>query len=340
MACLLPQRQLLGIRCQDPPLPLTSSRGQQDRRVFGAKLTRNNTYIYAKRLKYDSPLAYENDLKVVTTLQRIQQFNLKFGMGGIRRKSVSIESRIDPDRIWLDKLEATIDFYYINRRLPLPGEERSKLPVGEWLREQQYAKYCKDQGRPCDIKTTPERMAILESMLWWNSKEDAWQFKFEEVVEYVEKHGEIPPEDHPLGKWLDTQRRAYKTWEKSSKKKPKKGKYGRYYTSQAILQNNDHWERFEILKAVPGWSRAYNPWERIEILKSVPGWSRDSKEENWKANYQEVLKYVATYNIIPSTSHPTLGDWVKTQRHAFQAWQRRNRERVLMQPWARSVQNY
>jgi len=253
MTCLLPQRQQLGIRrCQDPTLPLTSFCWQQNRRVFNAAVNRNNTCICVKGNTYDeySTSAYENDLHMVTTLRKFFH-----GVQIVNKESLwSNRCNIEDDQKWVNHLEATLDFYYINRRLPKPGEERDNFAVGNWLRRHLHANYCLDEKRPCNVKITPKMIGILQSMSWWHPREAAWQFKFEEVVEYAEVYGEVPPENHPtLGRWVRHQRRAHTTWRKSPNEKPKKGKHAENYTYR---------ERVEKLESVPGWWwDAVGAWE-------------------------------------------------------------------------------
>jgi hypothetical protein len=145
---------------------------------------------------------------------------------------------------------------------------------------------------------TPERIAILESMSWWvwDALEAAWEAKFEELQEYVKKHGEIPSQSHPtLGDWIANQRIAYRAWQARLS-----GETAKYQGVEVIMTE-----------------------ERAAKLDSVPGWSWDPLEDNWEAKYQELLLYVAQHNKIPTQRHPTLGIWVKTQRMAYRAWQAR-----------------
>ncbi|KAL4524439.1 hypothetical protein Ndes2526B_g00446 [Nannochloris sp. 'desiccata'] len=78
---------------------------------------------------------------------------------------------------------------------------------------QRQAKRRVDEGNPNSKLMTPERIFIIESMSWWSwdAQEAAWQSRFEELVEEVQRTGKIPPNSHPtLGNWVHTQRKAYK----------------------------------------------------------------------------------------------------------------------------------
>ena len=90
---------------------------------------------------------------------------------------------------------------------------KRKEPQGNWISDQRYAKRCLDEGKPCRVKITAERVEILESIPWWvwNVNEAAWESKFQELKEYSDEYGETPPRSHPtLGHYVDNQRMAYR----------------------------------------------------------------------------------------------------------------------------------
>ncbi|KAL4519349.1 hypothetical protein Ndes2526A_g00438 [Nannochloris sp. 'desiccata'] len=135
-------------------------------------------------------------------------------------------------------------------------------------------------------------------MSWWSwdAQEAAWQSRFEELVEEVQRTGKIPPISHPtLGNWVHTQRKAYKAWQARVHGETEKYKGVTHYMDQA----------------------------HADQLESIPGWSWDPLADNWEANYGALFEYVAEHNRIPPRSHPTLGSWVSTQRTAYKAWQAR-----------------
>jgi len=182
--------------------------------------------------------------------------------------------------------------------LPKQGAGTEEINLATWISNQRTAKRYLDEGIPSSRKMTPERIGTLESMSWWSwhPLEDEWQSKFEELVDYVEKTDKIPPRSHPaLGFWVNNQRQAFKAWQAC--------KHGETEKHKDINSNMDE--------------------ERARKLESVPGWLWDPIEDNWEAKYQELIQYVAEENKIPSTSHPTLGNWVNNQRMAYRAWQAR-----------------
>ncbi len=123
----------------------------------------------------------------------------------------------------------------------------------------------------------------------------AWQTKLAKVRAYVAALGALPPRSHPsLGEWVSTQREAYKAW--------KAGK--------PCKQMMDD--------------------ERAAALEAVEGWPRDEADYNaadytyynavWQAKLAELRAYVAALGALPPRSHPSLGEWVSTQRKAYKAW--------------------
>jgi hypothetical protein len=87
-----------------------------------------------------------------------------------------------------------------------------------------------------------ERASKLESIPGWSWEplEDNWESKYQELLEYVEKHNKIPAQSDPnCGFWVDNQRKAYRAW-----KEPEKYKPGASSMDE---------ERATKLEAVPGW---------------------------------------------------------------------------------------
>jgi hypothetical protein len=71
--------------------------------------------------------------------------------------------------------------------------------LGTWVHTQRRSR----------AKMTPERKTRLEAMEWWvwDTLDDAWSTKFEELVAFYESNGRLPPSATPcLGNWVTTQR--------------------------------------------------------------------------------------------------------------------------------------
>jgi hypothetical protein len=305
MALVLLQRQFLFANTishdQHQSLPLPSLRWQQNRRISGAISRRNRICIFATRdlFAFGETTPYEEELLIVQRRRDELELLLEAHNEEALLRSRYTKGDIRYDLKWLDRLEDVITFYHKEGRLPVEGNKGTpEHSLAKWIHRQRNAKHCRDLGKPSRQKMTPERIAILESMPWWvwDAFEAAWEAKFEELQEYVKKHGEIPSPSHPtLGDWVNNQRTAYRAWQARLS-----GETEKYQDVTNIMTE-----------------------ERAAKLESVPGWSWDPIEDNWEAKYQELLQYVAEHSKIPPVSHPTLGQWIDHQRMAYRAWQGR-----------------
>jgi len=213
------QRPFLANRCdQRSSLPLSPLSWQQHRRVSTVISLRNKNTVcnssYSDRFGEESP--YEKELSIVERRRdELESLLEAYNRESFLRSGYTKGSIIGYEEKWLDKLEIVINFYHKMGRLPKLTAEGEEHRLAIWMNNQRSAKRCLDEGKPCNNKMTPERIAILESMSWWiwDPYEAAWQEKFEELVDYVDRTGEIPPVSHPtLGYWVDNQRMAYKAW--------------------------------------------------------------------------------------------------------------------------------
>jgi hypothetical protein len=108
--------------------------------------------------------------------------------------------RAAPVRVgWSARLDELVAFYEANGRLPPFAAEGG---LGTWVDTQRQAR-----------QTMPtERKARLESLAWWvwDTREDAWCTKFDELVAYHAEHGRFPAAHAPggLGMWVNSQRQA------------------------------------------------------------------------------------------------------------------------------------
>ncbi len=132
---------------------------------------------------------------------------------------------------------------YVKKEDKIPS--RSDPNCGFWVNTQRSAyKSWKEpeKYKPVRICMDEERAAKLESIPgWsWEPQEDAWAEKYQELLEYVEKHNKIPSRSHPtLGFWVRDQRQAYRAW-----KEPEKYKSVNRYMDE---------ERAAKLESIPGW---------------------------------------------------------------------------------------
>jgi hypothetical protein len=97
---------------------------------------------------------------------------------------------------WSTVFGHLVAFYVANGRIPprsTPGG------LGVWVITQRHRR----------ATITPERKARLEALPWWtwDTLEDAWSARYDELVAYHAEHGRIPPCSTPggLGVWVATQ---------------------------------------------------------------------------------------------------------------------------------------
>ena len=71
--------------------------------------------------------------------------------------------------------------------MPKHGEAGRAGWMARWMTNQRTAKRCLDEGRPCRIRMTAERILILNLMPWgvWDPKDAAWRSKYSELEKYV-----------------------------------------------------------------------------------------------------------------------------------------------------------
>jgi hypothetical protein len=105
------------------------------------------------------------------------------------------------DDAWSTKFDELVAFYEANGRFPAA---HAPCGLGMWVNAQRQAR----------ATMAPERKARLEGLEWWvwNTLDDAWSTKFDELVAYHAEHGRMPPFATPrLGSWVDMQRRSRAT---------------------------------------------------------------------------------------------------------------------------------
>jgi hypothetical protein len=105
------------------------------------------------------------------------------------------------DEAWSTKFDELVAYHAEHGRLPTrwtPGG------LGTWVYSQ----------RQCRATMTPERKAKLEALAWWvwNTLDDAWSTRYDELVAYRAEHGRTPPCSMPgIGNWVAMQRKARAT---------------------------------------------------------------------------------------------------------------------------------
>ena len=190
----------------------------------------------------------------------------------------------DYDAAFQAKLEALTAHVAAHGALPL----KTHPSLGNWIGTQRRAYKSWKEGKPCNLTMDEERAAALEAVEGWTwagaDYNAAWQAKLEELRAYVAAHKALPLRSHPsLGSWIGAQRAAYKAW--------KAGK---------PCSNTMDDERAAALEAVEGWA-----WDHAA---------------SWQVTLEELRAYVGAHGALPLKTHPSLGNWIATQRAAYKAW--------------------
>jgi hypothetical protein len=102
---------------------------------------------------------------------------------------------------WSTKFDELVAYHAEHGRCP----PQSTPCLGAWVDKQ------RTQQR---ATMAPERKARLDALAWWvwDTLDDAWSTKFDELVEYHAEHGRLPPQRTPgLGIWVQSQRKSRAT---------------------------------------------------------------------------------------------------------------------------------
>ena len=208
-------------------------------------------------------------------------------------------------------------------------------------------------------KLEEERIKRLEELGFaWNPNTAIWEASFDELVQYKAEHGDcdVPsgwPKNPKLGRWVNSQRTAYKSGKLEKERIRRLEKLGFVWDPLSAI-----WEAsFGELKQykvehgdcdVPsGWlknpslgrwvsaqRKAYKTGkleeERIKRLEEL-GFAWDLLSGIWEASFGELVQYKAEHNDcnVPEgwPKNPSLGRWVNSQRRAYKSGKLEN-ERI------------
>jgi len=168
-----------------------------------------------------------------------------------------------------------------------------------------------------------------------------WMIRFEELKQYVEEHGRIPPKSYgSLSRWCDTQRQAKKGqgswiiteerikllesiqgwyWEKSDEWTPMFEELKKYVEEHGRIPPRSYGNLSKWCdnqkQAKKGQGRLIINEERIKLLETIQGWYWEKSDE-WYSIFEELKQYVEEHNCIPPQSAGSLGIWSQKQRQA------------------------
>lgn len=109
------------------------------------------------------------------------------------------------------KNEELLDYSLSNGHCLVPNQLLANQSLAEWIKRQQYQ--YKLKGMVERSSMTHSRMEALEKLGFiWNSHKAVWEKRYNELVDYNNKHGDtyVPshyPHNPPLAIWVKRQRR-------------------------------------------------------------------------------------------------------------------------------------
>jgi superfamily II DNA or RNA helicase len=212
------------------------------------------------------------------------------------------------------------------------------LRLGQWVAVQRNSR----------MKTSPERVALLEALPgWsWNPYEDQWEEGFTSLLRFVEREGHAGvPKGHiedayDLGRWTSHQRSKRRSLT-DERRKRLEAQPGWSWDLRA-----DMWQRkFDLLRGFQqrqGHARVpqgyvedgvkLGTWvleqrnkrsevseDRRKLLESVPGWTWDPHTGAWERGYTALTRFADRegHARVPRQNVEDgfrLGDWVAEQR--------------------------
>jgi len=245
----------------------------------------------------------------------------------------------------------TGDFETVRRVISALAEEDCELKE-EWLMEYGYGDKKKYRGkRRIKINCGKILKRVDDTEKWIGHftiqsfcsekiRSVQWYKRLREVVEYVEKEGEIPlTTQKPLGRWCDTQRQNYKKGKLSSERIAALESIEGWYweidldklweeNRQKVIAYKKKEGEFPPQKQGPlgiwcnrkrqNYKKGKLSSERIAALESIEGWYWEiDMDKVWEENLQQVMAYKKKESKFPPRSQGSLGTWCDTQRQNY-----------------------
>ena len=188
----------------------------------------------------------------------------------------------------------------------VPATYPENPQLGNWVDNQRqvYRVYSENIDNSSNDAVTDDRIAKLNSIGFvWNLYDHTWNTRYEELKEYVDKHGNalVPwnyAENEKLGSWVALQRRNYKSRQQQAKKS------GGDMSRCEVFLSESRKNKLDAVGFV--WDVYEAQWfERLEELK---GYRREFLNTN-------VPKFCPMY--------PLLGRWVDKQRLDYSRYQKK-----------------
>ena len=261
---------------------------------------------------------------------------------------------------WDDYYSALKKYYEEHGNIDVPEkyETEEGIKLGSWLCRQRLA--YKGKGKS---KITESQVQLLNDLgMKWEFQKETWDDYYSALEEYYKEHGNIDvPKNYEtkdgvkLGRWLGTQRQAYKGKGKVTNKinenqiqllnnlgmvweVQKENWYEKYYALEEYYKehgNIDVPKNYETKdgtklgiwldtqrSAYKGKGNNKIADDQIQLLNNL-GMKWQIQKENWYENYYALEEYYKEHeNIDVPTKYETeeglkLGKWLRTQRQSY-----------------------
>ena len=130
--------------------------------------------------------------------------------------------------IWYEKLNKVIEYININNKRPSSHDNNEEvILLGRWLVQTQL-NYNKKQNIMLNKEIYNKWTEFINNTqykIYFQSNEDIWYTKLNEVIQYIDNNNKRPSQDSKineikiLGKWISTQLSSYKNKEQIMKNK-------------------------------------------------------------------------------------------------------------------------
>ena len=162
---------------------------------------------------------------------RVQKKKTRITSPTIQKKISSPNTISNYDKLspfWKKGFDQLMDFKIANGHCLVPHEYPQNRWLGKWVKEQRAAYKAYQLGKKSVHGMTPTRIKMLKEIGFvWDVNEKVWNDKFKKLLEYKQVHGDclVPlleyPQDPSLGRWVETQRDAYKAYLQGKKSRYK-----------------------------------------------------------------------------------------------------------------------
>jgi hypothetical protein len=242
---------------------------------------------------------------------------------------------------WDARFDELVAYHAEHGRLPTQSAPGG---LGSWAGRQRAGRATMDA----------ERKARLEALGWWmwDTLEDAWSTKFDELVAYHAEHGRLPRTTTPgLGSWVTFQRQSRETMGAERKARLESLQWWVWdaldsawstHFDELVAYHAEHGRVPPQNGGLGSWvgtqrsGRATMSAERKARLDALPWWvwdTLDGAEAAWNTRFDELVAYHAEHGRVAPRSILGLGSWVDVQRSVRATMSAERKARLDALPW-------